>query len=184
MKGILIALSILLVTSQAYAGTCGDVTGDGKVKATDALKVLNAAVGIDANLICECDDAGSSSIAFVNTVECGSGSTYRTKWSKASKVWSTQPVGLLDSVPDWLVTKVTSVTGTITSTFGDCGTLTWDMDADGIEFLLTNGGYVIFWFAYEPVENAVYLLADLLPTLAYTIGEDVGQSVVLGSQKF
>lgn len=44
--------------SIAAAQVCGDVSGDGKVQAADALRVLRAAVGQDVELICqgECEE--------------------------------------------------------------------------------------------------------------------------------
>lgn len=48
-------LALNLAPARALA-VCGDVTGDGNISASDALKVLNAGIGGAVDLTCSCDD--------------------------------------------------------------------------------------------------------------------------------
>jgi hypothetical protein len=62
----------LLVARNAHA-VCGDVTGDGKPTATDALAVLRVAVGQPSNLVCAGE--GPSRLRYYNDFSCNSGSS-------------------------------------------------------------------------------------------------------------
>lgn len=65
-------LLALLCTTDALA-LCGDVNGDGKKSATDALAVLRSAVGDPVELTCAGE--GPSDLRFYNDFSCGSGSS-------------------------------------------------------------------------------------------------------------
>jgi hypothetical protein len=66
--GLLLAL---LPAARSFA-LCGDVTGDQKRLASDALAVLRSAVGQNVDLICE---TGPTRLRFYNDFTCGSASS-------------------------------------------------------------------------------------------------------------
>ena len=68
-----IVLCLVLVTRSALAdGVCGDVTGDDKVRAGDALAVLRAAVGVPVDLQCSCSEESQRNvISYQHALTCG-----------------------------------------------------------------------------------------------------------------
>jgi len=68
------AVLLLTLSLATEAGAlCGDVTGDGQKTATDALAVLQSAVGNPVELTCAGE--GPSDLRFYNDFSCGSGSS-------------------------------------------------------------------------------------------------------------
>ena len=51
---------VAIVVSTNALALCGDTSGDGQVSATDALAILNTAVGLTPPLDCSCDACGTS----------------------------------------------------------------------------------------------------------------------------
>lgn len=66
-------LALALLVPRHASAVCGDVTGDGQKKASDALAVLKSAVGQDIALVCS--DTGPSSLRYFNNFTCQSGSS-------------------------------------------------------------------------------------------------------------
>jgi len=75
MKVVLKAsiLALALLAPRHASALCGDVTGDGLRKSSDALAVLKSAVGLEVDLICS--DTGPSMLRYYNTFTCQSGSS-------------------------------------------------------------------------------------------------------------
>ena len=75
MNRLLSALLIVgVVASPALAITCGDVTGDDAVTASDALAVLQSAVGLDTPLRCYPPLADETFIRLRTNMSCGTNS--------------------------------------------------------------------------------------------------------------
>ena len=60
------ALALLVFATPARSGVCGDFNDDGAVTASDALGVLNAAIGIVECENYRCDLDGNGSINFTD----------------------------------------------------------------------------------------------------------------------
>jgi hypothetical protein len=163
MKLILKSLTISLVFAASAHAVCGDVNLDNKITATDAVQVLNESVGLDGHLACQPSDptGGGTSILFVNHVRCSTGSTYYTDWQYLSKRWYTPPVGFGYNAQEWDTTKRRIFDGTITSRFGNCGTIVWDFDDR--YYPLFTGQAVRFNFIYVEENNTVLMLAAMVP---------------------
>jgi hypothetical protein len=69
---LIAVFSLSLAFAAPAFAVCGDVTGDGKKTANDALAVLRAAVGQPVNLQC---NAGPSRLRYYNDFSCSSGSS-------------------------------------------------------------------------------------------------------------
>ncbi len=76
MKKILIALTLTLLASPAFA-VCGDVDESNSVTAADALRVLQASVGIDSGMVCDTEvcEAAFTNLRYYNQLACTSSST-------------------------------------------------------------------------------------------------------------
>jgi hypothetical protein len=83
---VVLSCSALLVASHAYAqtcvvsGECGDVDASGGVTASDALKVLNRAVGQPLSLTCNCELGGGVAVT-AEPVQTGQSACYDTAGS-------------------------------------------------------------------------------------------------------
>ena len=70
----IVSAAIVLGASQAFA-MCGDVTGDGRVSSTDALSVLDAAIGGHHEMMCDpCDGTTTTLDSSTTTTTTGGGS--------------------------------------------------------------------------------------------------------------
>ncbi|MFN2376358.1 MAG: hypothetical protein ABR538_07455 [Candidatus Binatia bacterium] len=169
---MLAALAFVTTTCTTAAALCGDVTGDSKVTTADALGVLRKAVGQDAPLTCEAPTVELLNyMGFANTLACNSSSV------KAQMTWSRHPGQTWNdnsqsSLPLNIVYKRVDdpeVSGTITLTFGACGSIAFDIDSWGVLFPMPSyGGAWVFPY-FEPADGLVYLFLELAAVEAAAI---------------
>ena len=168
-------LALLVGTSEPASALCGDVSGDAKVTSTDALRVLKKAVGQPVALTCE-----QVPVEFTNYFGFANGLTCNDASVKAQMTWSRHP-GLTwsgnsqSSLPftvDFERVDDSEVTGTITISFGVCGSIVFDINSwDVVYPMPTSGGAWVFPY-YEASTNSVYLFLELAavesPSLQYS----------------
>ena len=70
LRRMILGLCLTVAFSSPVSALCGDTSGDDQVTATDALAILNTAVGLQLALNCSCDACGSSVVSETSLDHC------------------------------------------------------------------------------------------------------------------
>lgn len=161
---MLAALALVAATYAPATALCGDVTGDSKVTTADALGVLRKAVGQDTPLTCEVPTVDFLNyMGFANTLVCDSSPVKaQMTWSRhPGLTWSDNSQSSLPLNINYKRVDDPEVSGTITLSFGACGSIAFDIDSWGVFFPMpVRGGAWVFPY-FEPSDGLVYLFLEL-----------------------
>jgi len=153
---------VALIAAPAFA-ICGDVNGDEAVSAADALAVLRRAVGLAGELECAVEPlVVENYMGFTNTLTCNGSSVLATMtWSEHPELtWSDRSQTSLPVTVDYKRVDDLFVGGVITTSFGACGSVKFDIDSWNIVYPLAPVGGAFVNPSYESSSNTLWLFIE------------------------
>lgn len=153
-----LVLATIIASGTAHA-VCGDVNGDGAVRAGDALITLRKAVGQDVPMTCPDAPAASNQMGYTSTIVCNQTDPHATlTWSEHPDLsWQTSVTTAFPSkISPYIEINDLLVQGQLTTHLGACGAHTLDLDAEGAAYLLPNNARVVVETNFEARNATIY----------------------------